>query len=100
MVVCYALYVSDELSEEVAYFLAKYTHHLHSDWDKEMCLRKVEILLRLLVFRILGHGTTSFEVRDECEGAMVSGHEISQTRILPPFHGTIETPSGLLPSDR
>ena len=60
VVICYALYVSDELSEEVACFLAKYVHHLHSDLDKEMCLRKVEILLSLLVFRILGHGTSLF----------------------------------------
>lgn len=42
----------------------------------------------------------SLTANNECDGARVSGHMASQTRTFPHFHGSIESPSGLFPSDQ
>ena len=81
-------------------FSTKHTKRLTCYGNKEVFSSKRGILLPLLRFSLCCYTNPGpLSAVERYDGAKVSLHVASHTRSFPSFQGTIEIPSGLLPSD-
>ena len=80
-------------------FGTKHTNGLICYGKKEVLSSMREILLTLLDSASAATKPGPLSAVERCDGAKVSLHVTSHTRSFPSFQGTIEIPSGLLPSD-